>query len=113
MRSERFGPRGPKYRVLARRKVQFRAWRTEISVGGRSPYGEAEAEADADGDAEGATEADGSTELEAGSEGNGMGVGSGKRRDGMPKTDSTRTSTKMPMTLRIQGRASRSLRVGS
>jgi len=77
MRSERFGPRGPKYRVRARRKVQFRAWRTEISVGGRSPYGEAEAE----GEAEGATDADASTELEAGSEGSGMGVGSGNRRE--------------------------------
>ncbi len=42
----------------------------------------------------------------------GSGVGSGMRRDGMPAIDRTKTRTKMPMTIRIHGRASRSSGVG-
>ena len=53
------------------------------------------------------------TELDAGIDGSGMSVGSGMRRDGMPSAASTKTRTKMAMTVRIQVRARRSSRVGS
>ena len=83
--------------------------------------------ADADGsslaDAEGSALADsdalddGSADAAALAEGRGgsvgIGVGSGMNRDGTPATDSAMISTKMPMTVRIHGRASRSSRVGS
>ena len=84
--------------------------------------GDSEADADADGDAdpeaeaeaEAEADADGSTELEAaGTDGSGTGVGSGMNREGMARTDSTMMSTKKPMMMKIQGRASRSCRVGS
>jgi len=80
-----------------------------------------DAEGDADGDGEGeassegdtSVDSDGATELEAGDEGSGGGVGSGVNREGMPRTERTMMSTKMPTTVRIQGRASPSPRVGS
>src|SRR3990170_4261175 len=82
-------------------------------------YGVGEAEAGtegvADSDGEAALDADADGEASAeltGREGSGTGVGSGMKRDGMPRTESTITRTKMPMTVRIQGRASRSWREG-
>jgi hypothetical protein len=82
-------------------------------------YGAGEADSDTDGDADGDSsgdadaDGDGSAETEAGSDGSGTGVGSGMKRDGMPAMESTSTRTKMPSTVRIQGRASRSSREGS
>lgn len=99
-------------RTEPRRRPPFGLAETDVSV----PYwdvglGEGSKEAEADADA--ATEGDGSTEVEAGTEGSGTGVGSGMKRDGMPRTERSRMSTKKPMTMKIHGRASRSLRVGS
>lgn len=82
-------------------------------------YGDAVGDADSDGDAvsscegDGSPETDGAAELDAGSEGSGTGVGSGMKRDGTARIDRTITKTKMPMTVRIQGRANRSPRAGS
>jgi hypothetical protein len=42
----------------------------------------------------------------------GMGVGSGRNRDGTPAMASTKISTKMPITVRIHGRARLSWRGG-
>ncbi len=70
--------------------------------------GEADSEAVAEGDGDGSPdENDG-----AGTEGSGTGVGSGMKRDGMPAIDRTMISTKIPMTVMIHGRASRSSRGG-
>ena len=74
---------------------------------------EAEADAEADADAESDADADGSTDSDgAGTDGRGTGVGSGMKRDGMPRTESTRISTNAAMTSRIHGRARRSSRGG-
>ena len=86
---------------------------SEVGLGEGSTEAEAEAEAEPEADGEAETEGDGSTGIEAGAEGRGTGVGSGMKREGMPRTESTRMSTKKPMTRRIHGRASRSWRVGS
>ena len=57
--------------------------------------------------------ADSSAEADAAAEGVGEGVGSGVwKRDGMPRTERTMTSTKMMTMIRIHGAASRSLRGG-
>lgn len=70
-------------------------------------------DSDVAGDAASGADAEGAIEPEAGSEGSGTGVGSGKMREGTPSTESTITRPKMPMTVRIHGRARRSSRVGS
>ncbi len=87
--------------------------------------------ADADGSSlaasDGSSVADGSAEPEALDDGSmdesaltdgaggsvGSGVGSGVNRDGTPAMDRTMISAKIPRTVRIQGLASRSSRVGS
>jgi hypothetical protein len=76
---------------------------------------EAEAETDAEADAETSIELEGEALSEGigARDGSGTGVGSGMNRDGMPATDSTMISTKIPSTTRIHGRASRSSRGGS
>ena len=68
--------------------------------------GSTETDAEADADVDASTDTDGML-------GSGMGVGSGINREGIPSTESTRIRTKMPMTVAIHGRASRSPRVGS
>lgn len=90
----------------------------DVAVGDGSAEAEAEADAEAGAEGEAPTEAeaedeaDGSAEGEADREGRGTGVGSGMKREGTPRTESTRMSTKKPMTRKIHGRASRSSRVG-
>jgi hypothetical protein len=75
--------------------------------------GEADTAGDAESDGDADSDADGSAELDAGTDGSGTGVGSGMKRDGMPRTDRTTMRTKMPITVRIHGRANRSFRAGS
>ena len=83
--------------------------------GSTEPEGSREPEASTEPDDEGSDDPDGEALPDGigASEGSGTGVGSGMKRDGMPATDSTMTSTKMPSTTRIHGRASRSSRGGS
>ena len=92
-------------------------------VGAGVADGDAEPDPEADPDAEGASdpvaEADGEDDGDgdgesdaAGMEGSGIGVGSGTKLDGTPRIDSTMTSARMAKTVRIHGRARRSLRVG-
>lgn len=73
---------------------------------------DADAETDAETDGEAEVEPEGSAET-AGTDGSGTGVGSAMKREGTPRIDRTKTSTKTPMTVKIQGRASWSSRVGS
>lgn len=91
---------------------------SDVAVGEGSPDAEAAteaeagAEAEADAEDEGGAEADGSAEVEADTEGRGTGVGSGMKREGTPRMESTRMSTKKPMMRSSHGRASPSSRVG-
>ena len=90
-----------------------------------SGYGEADASADgaadpdesgdpdASGDAEPSADSEGLSEGSAENDGTGIGVGSGTKREGIPIRDRTTMSTKMPSTMRTQGRPSVSSRGGS
>jgi hypothetical protein len=78
------------------------------------PAGRRYSLADADAEAEVEAETDGRADPDgAGTEGTGMDVGAGMNRDGIPRNESTKMSTKIPTTTMIHGRASRSLRGGS
>ena len=77
-----------------------------------APYGDAEGLADADGAMDAEAETDGNAEPLGTEEGSGTGVGSGMKREGMPRAESTMMSTKAAITIRIHGRARRSLRGG-
>ena len=79
---------------------------------------DADADADADPDGDASTEPDPDASIDAdadgaGTDGNGTGVGSGMNREGTPRNDSTKTSTKIAKMARIHGRANRSSRGGS
>jgi hypothetical protein len=88
-------------------------------------YGAADGDADGEVDTDGAALPDAAAEPDGdalpegsadpvgtGTDGNGTGVGSGMKREGTPAMARMMTSTKIAMTVKIHGRASRSSRVG-
>ena len=70
-------------------------------------------EPDASGDPESPADAEGLSEGSAEKDGTGIGVGSGTKREGIPISDRTTMSTKIPSTMRTHGRPRVSSRGGS